>query len=163
MRSVIFVFSISILFGCKRGPQGVVALKNASQENVYFIVSASPVLNDHDVSMARPVKRNPGVVDSAGKSELDAAARWNLYRYLVEKDSTRSIVLSESAGIFVNSISVASIIEDRYNGAMNIFVINESDLLDHTDEEVIKGRLYTLIRTLKPSDVRHDTLLLTYR
>ncbi len=85
--------------------------------------------------------------------------RWNL----IETNGSAMLLSSESAEMFANSISIQRIINDRYNGEFNVFLIEPNVLLGHTDQEIVEGKLYTFFVRLTERDITADTVILKYR
>lgn len=86
----------------------------------------------------------------------------NLYRNLVERDSVGILLSSESVGIFVNAVTIQQIIEDRYNGSLNIFIINEADLIKNSNQEIVNKKLCKHFTTIVAEELKKDTLLVEY-
>ncbi|MEJ7645975.1 MAG: hypothetical protein WKF87_15375 [Chryseolinea sp.] len=165
-RLLIFIVSIIAFASCKRGDQQIISLKNLSPENIYFLISDNKVLkNANELAKVRPITSNPFSeikVEYAEKEQAESI-RHNLYRYRIEVDSAGTILTSESAGIFVNAISIQNIIKDRYNGQLNVFVITETDLLKHSDQEVIDKKLCRHFKAIMAENIKENTLTLEYR
>lgn len=164
-RLLIFICFTIIFASCRRGNYQVIALRNLSSETIYFLVSENKVLtNTNEIAKVRPIISNPFSEIKVEYEDKDQAEsiRHNLYRYRIERDSVGTILTSESAEIFVNAISIQSIIKDRYNGQLNIFIITENDLLKHSDQEVIDKKLYRYFKAVMAENIKEDTLTLEY-
>lgn len=165
MRLLIFICFLIVFASCKRGNHQVVELRNLSSENIYFLISKNKVLTSpNEVAKVRPITSG-SIADVKVQHEDKEQAKsikQNLYRYQIEKDSTELILSSESSGIFVNSISIQSIINDRYNGRFYVFIITENDLLKYSDQEIINKKMYKHFKTLTAKDIEEDTLTLEY-
>lgn len=157
-----------LLLSCKRGTYQVIELRNSSLEAVYFLLSEDKILsNPNDIAKIRPATSLPisKIKDSDIEYEdMDTEERikQNLYRYRIERGSTETLLTSESAGIFVNAISVESIIKDRYKNDLHIFLISESDLQKNSDQEIIDQKLYYYFKSLNAEDIKESTLTFIY-
>ena len=69
---------------------------------------------------------------------------------------------SESAEIFVDAISIQRIINDRYNGKVNVFIVKESDLSEYSDQAIIEKKLYKYVTTLTEKSITDDTITIQY-
>lgn len=165
MRWIICIYFLLAFAGCKRGNPQVVALRNLSSENLYFLISENKVLtNTNEIARIRPITSNPFSeikVEYEDKEQAESI-KYNLHRYLIEKDSLTILLSSESAGTFVNAITIQSIIKDRYNGELNIFIITENNLKKYSDQEIIDKKLYRHFKALTAEDIKEDTLILEY-
>jgi hypothetical protein len=120
--------------------------------------------NTNEIAKVRPITSDPFSeikVEYEDKEQAESI-RHNLYRYRIERDSVGTILTSESAEFFTNAITVSEIIEDRYNGHLNIFIITENDLLKHSDQEVIDKKLYRHFKVVTTESIKEDTLTLEY-
>lgn len=134
----------------------MITLRNSSSENIYFIVSENGVLSDpNEVAKVRPL-----MVEDM---EVAAHIRGYSHRYQIERDSLGTIMTSESAEIFANTVPIQSIIKNRYNGRLNIFVIAESDLFNYSDQDIVDRELYKHLKTVTDEQVKEDTMALEYR
>lgn len=151
----IVVFAI-VFTGCKRRGQQIITLRNLSSENICFLISEKTILSDpNEIAKVRPM-----VVED---KEVANDIRDYSHRYQIERDSLGIIMTSESAELFVNIVPIQSIINDRYNGRLNIFIINENRLFAHSDEDIIDEKLYKHFKTVTAEQVIGDTLALEYR
>ncbi len=167
-RLLIYICSCILLMGCKRGTHQVVELRNSSSEAIYFLISQNKTLSSsNDIAKIRPV--TPKSISEIQNrdveyedKEIAESVKQNLYKHRIERDSIEILLTSESAGIFVEAISVGSIIKDRYNGTLHIFIISENDLQKYSDQEIIDKKLYTYFKSLTAEDIKEDTLTLEY-
>lgn len=162
------LFFISILFffaSCKRGNRQVIELRNSSLENVYFLISENKVLSNlNEIARIRPIiSRSIEEINIEYEDKEQAeSTKNNLFQYRIERDSIAILLSSESAGIFINSITIKRIITDRFNGQLHVFIITEHDLQKHTDQQIINKKLYKHFGTLTPEDIKEDSLTLEY-
>lgn len=165
MRLLIFICLLIVFVNCKRGNHQVVELRNSSSENIYFLVSKNKILTSpNEVAKVRPITSGSieDVKAQHEDKEQEKSNKQNLYRYQIERDCVETILSSESAEIFVNAISLQSIINDRYNGYFYVFIIGENDLLKYSDQEILDKKLYKHFKTLTAKDIKEDTLTLEY-
>jgi len=149
------------LVSCKRGMHQQVRLKNASSETVYFVISPDSILsNPNDISRIRPITTKSDY--SKISKDQDSIWKETLYRNRIEKGKSGILLSSESAEIFVDAISVKGIVNDRYNGKVNVFVIKESDLSEYSDRSIIEMKLYQYVTTLTEKSITADTTTLQY-
>ena len=159
------IYFLLAFAGCKRGNHQVIALRNLSSETIYFLISDNKVLtNTNEIAKVRPIASDPfsEIKAEYEDKELAESIRHNLYRYRIERDSVGTILTSESAEFFANAITVKEIIENRYNGQLNIFIITENDLKKYSDKKIIDKKLYRHFKALKTEDIKEDILTLEY-
>jgi hypothetical protein len=148
---VLVVFSSCV----GRKPQAIF-LQNSSDENVYFILSSDSLNpSDGEISSIRPSSY-------LGYDESVDDQFRGLYRNLIPKGAVLPIIKSESSEVFVNIVSIQSIIRNRYQGKLSVFVISERDLAEHSDQEIIEKQLAQKLRTLTIEDISEDTVSLVY-
>jgi hypothetical protein len=164
---MIFIFATH----CKRGTHQTIELKNSSSESVYYLISKNIEPDENEISKIRPAayesftenKKDHGHAKSDEDSTMRMRIKQNLYRYRIERNASAIILSSESAEIYVNIISIQSIIKDRYNGEANVFIIKERDLERNSDKEIIAKKLCTHFVSLNEGNLTHDTLILEYK
>ena len=162
LSSLVVLLSIAVC--CGKNQYQMIKMRNRSLEPVYFLISSNVVPKVYEIARIRPITSSQIdeiKIEHADKEQTESI-KHNLYRYLIEKDSMETLLTSESAGIFVNAISLQDIIRDRYNGKINVFIITESDLKNYSDKEIIDKKLYTRFKALKAEDVKEDMLILEY-
>lgn len=138
-----------------RNPQAIF-LQNSSDENVYFVISSDSLNpSEEEISSIRP-SSYLGYDESVDDQYRD------LYRNLIPKGAVLPIITSESSEVFVNSVSIQSIIRNRYQGKLSVFVISERDLAAKSDQEIIEEQLAQKLRTLTIEDISDDTVSLVY-
>lgn len=154
--------------GCKRATHQVVELRNSSSEAIYFLISQNKTLSSsNDIAKIRPMT-SKSISEIQNRDveyedkEIAESVKQNLYKHRIERDSIEILLTSESAGIFVDAISIRSIIKDRYNGTLHIFIISENDLQKYSDQEIIDKKLYTYFKSLTVKDIKEDTLTFEY-
>ena len=166
MTRMLILFCVIALVSCKHGRHQQVQLKNVSEETVYFVTSADSILsNPNDINRIRPVTFESdlsSIGDTALKRRDQDRIEQNLYRYRVERGDSAIILSSESAEIFVDAISIRSIIRNRYSGRLNIFIVKERDLSEYSDEVIIKQGLYKYVTTLTEQNVTDDLITIQY-
>ena len=141
---------------CKRGERQIITLRNSSLENIYFLVSGNSILSDpNEIGDIRPI-----IVQD---TEVANSIKGYSHRHQIAKDSLKIIINSESAEIFTDIVSIQSIIKDRYNGQLNIFIINENKVLTYSDQDIIDKKLYKHFKTITAEQMNADTLALEYR
>jgi hypothetical protein len=139
-----------------RNPQAIF-LQNSSDENVYFVISSDSLNpSEEEISSIRP-SSYLGYDESVDDQFRD------LYRNLIPKGAVLPIITSESSEVFVNSVSIQSIIRNRYQGKLSVFVISERDLAAKSDQEIIEEQLAQKLRTLTIEDISDDTVSLVYK
>lgn len=138
-----------------RNPQAIF-LQNSSDENVYFILSSDSLNpSEEEISSIRP-SSYLGYDESVDDQFRD------LYRNLLPKGAVLPIITSESSEVFVNSVSIQSIIRNRYQGKLSVFVISERDLAENSDQEIIEKQLAQKLQTLTIEDISDDKVSLAY-
>jgi hypothetical protein len=155
------------LVSCRRGTHQQVQLKNASSETIYFVISSDSILsNPNDIWSIRPITAESDlskISDMTFREDQDSIrSKHNLYRYRIEDGGSAIMLSSESAEIFVDAVSIQSIINHRYNGKVNVFVVKESDLSQYSDEAIIEKKLYKYVTTLTEKSITEDTLTVQY-
>lgn len=155
-KSVTSLLVLVVSFSCGgRNPQAIF-LQNASDENVYFILSSDSLNpSEEEISSIRP-SSYLGYDESVDDQFRD------LYRNLIPKGAVLPIITSESSEVFVNSVSIQSIIRNRYQGKLSVFVISERDLAAKSDQEIIEKQLAQKLQTLTIEDISDDTVSLAY-
>lgn len=154
-----FICFLIVCVGCKRGEKQRIEVRNLSSQNVYFALSKNNNLSSNDIAFIRPI--NSVSVEQLNNENSDNKRYF--YPYLIEKDSLTTIISSESAGIFVNKITIQSIINDRFDGKVNVFIVKEKDLSSFTDEEIVSKSLYKFFKTITADDMTQDVLILEYK
>ncbi len=165
MRWIIYIIFQLLIVGCQRGDHQVILLKNLSAKDIYFLISKNKILtNKDDIARIRPIvaRKLQETNSNSVNNQVEHSRKQSLFRFLIEKDSIEVILTSEAAGIYVNAITIKSIIKDRFDGQINIFIINENDLIKHSDQEIIDKKLYKYFKTLTLEDIVADTLTLEY-
>jgi hypothetical protein len=165
---VIFIF-VSLV-NCKRNRHQVVELKNLSSQTVYYLISKNrTITNANEIADIRP-KSYESFIESEKNQihvldEEDSLMRLkqNLFQYRIEANASTVVMSSESAEIYVDKISIQSIIKDRYNGEANIFLIKSRDLEENSDVEIIERKLYIHLISLTEEDITRDTVVIEYR
>jgi hypothetical protein len=149
------------LVSCKRGKHQLLQLKNASAETIYFVISPDSILsNPNDIWGIRPKSAKSDL--SRISEDQDSIRKQILYRYRIAKGESEIMLTSGSAEIFVDAISIQSIINNRYNGKLNVFVIKESDLSGYSDQAIIEKKLYKYVTTLTEKSITGDTTTIQY-
>lgn len=166
MKWTTFIISLFVFVACKTGNHQMILLKNLSSEDIFFLISKDKVLkNTDDIAGIRPkipwqlVETKTNQDD---KEEVESTKQ-SLFRYLVEKDSLGVILTSGSAEIFLDAVTIKSIIKDRFDGQVNIFIITKNDLYKFSDQEILDQKMYRFFKTLNTDNVNTDTLTLEYR
>jgi len=161
IRVLISFCLVAGLVNCGRGRHQQVQLKNASSETVYFVISPDSILsNPNDILRIRPITAKSDY--SRINKDQDSIWKETLYRYRIEKGNSGILLSSESAEIFVDAISVKRIINDQYNGKVNVFVIKESDLSEYSDKSIIEMKHYHYVTTLTEKSLTGDTTTIQY-
>src|SRR5262245_41431628 len=112
---LIYTWMLCLFAGCKRGNHQVVLLKNQSRESVCFIVTENDILKNPDEIARLRTQGSIGQIDTDFENEeLAKRARYSMFRNGVERDSMAVVLTSESAGVFLNSITIEGIIDNRY-------------------------------------------------
>jgi PBP1b-binding outer membrane lipoprotein LpoB len=155
-KGVASILLFVVFFSCNvRNPQAVF-LKNSSDENIYFILSTDSLNpTEKEISVIRPASY-------LGYEEIADEQFRGLYQHLIPKGAVLPIVTSESSEVFVNSVSIQSIIKNRYQGKLSVFVLSEKDLAANSDQEIIEKQLAQKTLTLKIDDILEDTVLFVY-
>ncbi|MCW5910033.1 MAG: hypothetical protein KIT62_03105 [Cyclobacteriaceae bacterium] len=165
-RLLIFVFISIILLSCRKGIHQEIAIKNLSLGNVYFLISENEILSNPDeMASIRPKTSAPdSLMDIAYFKDRETAEmiKESLYRNRIERDSLVTILSSESAGIFIDAVSIQRIINDRYKGKIHIFIIPEKILLLHPDNEIINNKLYQNFKTLTAGEIEDLKMIFVY-
>jgi hypothetical protein len=170
IRVVIGFCLLTGLGSCKRAPHQQIQLKNTSSAAIYFLVSADSILsNSNDIWQIRPITTESDLskIDellARAKDDPDLYVRMNrnLYRYRIAASDSAILISSESAEIFVDAMSVHTIINQRYNGQMNVFVISEKDLSENSDETIIERKLYRHVARVTEKSMTGDTTTIQY-
>lgn len=155
------------LVSCKPGRHQQVQLENASSETIYFVISPDSILsNPNDIWRIRPITAESDlsrISDITFKEDQDSVSiKHNLYRYRIEKGTSAIMLSSESAEFFVDAISIQRIINDRYNGNVNVFAVKENDLSEYSDGAIIEKKLYKYVTTLTEKSITSDTTTIQY-
>lgn len=163
MKSIFYLFFLLLFAGCKRGNRQEILLRNLSSEDIYFLLSKNQLLTDpNDITNIRP--KVVWKLDDVKMDQKEAkSTKLSLYRNLIQRDSLEVILTSGSMAIFVDGVTIQSIIKDRFGGQMNIFIITQNHLGDYSDQEIIDQKLYKFVKTLSVEDIKSDMLVLEYQ
>lgn len=164
MKTWLYIFFLLGLVSCKQRNHQIIELKNSSSGNIYFLISKNSTPVSDEIQKIRPISASPISDLKVMSIENDSlkVIKKNLYRNLVERDSVGILLSSESVGIFVNAVTIQQIIEDRYNGSLNIFIINEADLIKNSNQEIVNKKLCKHFTTIVAEELKKDTLLVEY-
>lgn len=163
---LIYLSLIASSISCEVRKHQAIVLKNLSLKTIYYLVSDSKELsNPCHIAKIRPryfdyFSGDSDVSDSS--DELSESIDHNLYPQRIKKGDFRTLISSESNGIFVNSISIQEIIQDRYNGKLHVFVISEENLIKYSDQEIIDKKAYEKVREIRIGDIEGDSLVIEY-
>lgn len=163
MKSIFYLFFLLLFAGCKRGNRQEILLRNLSSEDIYFLLSKNQLLTDpNDITNIRP--KVAWRLDDVKMDQNEAkSTKLSLYRNLIQRDSLEVILTSGSMAIFVDAVTIQSIIKDRFGGQMNIFIITENHLGGYSEQEIIDQKLYKFVKTLSVEDIKSDTIVLEYQ
>jgi hypothetical protein len=165
MKYVIPIFLATFFIHCTGNDKHqVVVLKNLSPHTVYFVLSPDSFLRAPGaIARIRPSVYPGGEKDTASTAAEIEARQQSLFRYQIQKGKSAVILSSEAAGIFVDKISIKSIIRDRYQGKAHVFLIRESHLKKYSDEVIINKKLYDHFHTITEDEIATDTTVFEYR
>lgn len=131
--SVTSLLVLVVFSSCVGRNSQAIFLQNSSDENVYSIISNDSLNpSEEEISSIRP-SSYLGYDESVDDQYRD------LYRNLIPKGAVLPIITSESSEVFVNSVSVQSIIRNGYQGNLSVFVVSERDLAAKSDQEIIEN------------------------
>jgi hypothetical protein len=149
----------TIAISCKKGNRQVVVLDNISSENIFFVLSKeASIRNNSDISAIRTTGLR--ITQSKNRELIESSERYNTN--IVKSGESSIILTSEAAGIFLDVISIGSVIQDRYDGRVYVFVVKEGDLSSYSDLEIIKRYRYSLLAILRPGEMVEDSIVLKY-
>lgn len=161
---------ITLATSCRRGIHQTVDLKNSSSESIYYLISKNTVPHTDEIESIRPrsyessgSEKNQNPAKNAEDSLMRMRIEQNLYRFRIKSNDSATILSSESAEVFVDVVSIQSIIRDRYNGKANVFIIKESDLKKNSDEDILDKKLYAKVISLTEEDITNDILAFEYK
>jgi hypothetical protein len=145
-----------LLICCRTNPHQVVAIRNLSSQPIYFLVSKNTIPTEYEIANIRPIT-------SDLNKYLDENFENSLCRYRIKKNESAIVISSESAGIFVDAISLQEILKNRYDNEAHVFVIKSTHLASNTDKEIIDNKLYDQFSTLTDKSISRDSSILEYK
>jgi hypothetical protein len=155
--SMICLIILVFVLACKKGEKQKITLVNESSENIYFLLSKEKVLtNISDISNV--IKMN---LLQENNAQFNSNAKrlneeFNPNNNFIKKGDSAILITSESTGIFLNSITIKSIIKERFNSVLNIYIITENDLLNHSEQEIIDKKLFKLFKSVTANEINED-------
>jgi hypothetical protein len=122
--SIIYLIILIFLLACKKGEKQKITLLNESSENIYFLLSKEKVLTNisdtSNIVKMNLLQENESQFNTNAKRLIE---EFNPNNNFIEKGESAILITSESTGIFLNSITIKSIIKERFNGALNIYTM----------------------------------------
>jgi hypothetical protein len=158
MKLLVIFSSCFLLFACERNSHQAVVMKNWSSETIYFILSANEeIVDPYEIANLRSMILAPRTLKMRVEEMYE-----KLERFRIPAGNSAMILSSESAGIFVNAITIKSIIEDRYSGKIHIFIIKERDLKNYPDNEILERKMLRHFTTIMAEGIDKDIFMLEY-
>jgi hypothetical protein len=155
--SMICLIILVFILACKKGEKQKITLLNESSKNIYFLLSKEKLItNISDISNVLKMNLWQENESQSNNNAKRLNEEFNPKNHFIKKGDSAILITSESTGIFLNSITIKSIIKERFNGVLNIYIIAENDLLNHSEHEIIDKKLFKLFKSVTANDINED-------